>query len=91
MHWISDGETAQDVDRRLWLELTPEKYRRVRGWIRRESEEPIRGLLGETNRVIEGLASHFPEFGPAIRAVAHHVIEDGPENGEPCCDGARRA
>lgn len=91
MQWIGDGETAQDVDRRLWLELTPEQYRLVRRLVRLESEEPIDGLLDETNCVIEGLVSHFPEFGPALRAVAYHVIEDGPENGEPCCARSRRS
>ena len=88
MHRISDATTAQDIDRRLWLELTPAQYRLVRQLIQLETDGPIDGLLDETERLIEGLAAHFPGMAPAIRAVARHVIEAGAEPGEPCCDGA---
>ena len=91
MHWIGDGTSARDIDRRLWLELTPEQYRLVRELIQLESDAPIHGLLDESERLVEGLASHFPGLGPAIRAVARHLIEDGVEPGQPCCDGTRRA
>ena len=91
MHRFSEGTTAQDIDRRLWLELTPEQYRLVRQLIQLESDAPIDGLLDETERLVEGLASHFPGLAPAIRAVARHVVEDGAEPGEPCCEGTARA
>jgi hypothetical protein len=87
MHRISDGTTPQDIDRRLWLELTAEQYGLVRELIRLEADAPIEGLLDESDRLIEGLANHFPGMGPAIRAVARHIIDDGVEPGQPCsCD-----
>lgn len=91
MHDFSTGSTAEDIDRRLWLELTPEQYALVRELVRLESETPIDGLLAETDRLVEALAAHFPGLAPAIRAVAQHVIdrgaiyEDGPL--EACCGG----
>lgn len=86
MHQISNGKTPQDIDRRLWLELTPEQYALVRELIRLEADAPIEGLLDESDRLIEGLVSHFPGMGPAIRAVARHIIEDAIDPGQPCCD-----
>ena len=40
MHDISDGTTAEDIDRRLWLELTAEQYGLVRELIRLEADAP---------------------------------------------------
>ena len=91
MYGISDGTTAQDIDRRLWLELTPEQYRLVRQLIQLESAGPIDVLLDETDRLIEGLAGHFPGMAPALRSVARHIVEDSAEPGAPCCDAARGA
>jgi hypothetical protein len=48
MHDISSGSTAEDIDRRLWLELTPEQYGLVRELIRLEADAPIVGLLDES-------------------------------------------
>jgi len=91
MHDISNGTTAEDIDRRLWLELTPEQYGLVRELVRLESDKPIVGLLDETDRLIEGLAAHFPGLAPAIKLVAEHLIDSGViyEDGPPigaCCD-----
>lgn len=88
---FSSGKSAQDIDRRLWLELTPELYQLVRELIRLEVDAPVPGLDDEAERLIEGLACHFPGFGPAIRAVAQHLIERGEiyeDGGAPqCCPG----
>jgi hypothetical protein len=96
MHDISNEMTAQAIDRRLWLELTPEQYGLVRELIRIESDAPIVGLLDETERVVAGVAAHFPGLAPAIMAVAEHVIEHGAiyEDGEvsrTCCQARRHA
>ena len=90
MHEVSNGATAQDIDRRLWLELTPEQYGLVRELIRLEADAPIVGLLDETERLIDGLAQHFPRLAPSIRVVAQYLIESGViyEDGVPtraCC------
>jgi hypothetical protein len=77
VHDISSGTTAEDIDRRLWLELTPEQYDLVRELIRLEADAPIVGLLDETERVVDGLAAHFPRLAPAIRVVAQYLIESG--------------
>jgi hypothetical protein len=85
MHDLSNGKTAQDIDRRLWLELTPEQYGRVRELVRLEVDTPVPGLDDEAERLVEALARHFPGFGPAIRAVAQHLVESGTiyEDGNP--------
>ena len=92
---FSSGKTAQDIDRRLWLELTPEQYRLVRELIRLEVDAPVPGLDDEAERLVEALARHFPGFGPAIRSVARHLIDDGAiyEDGDvpDCCRGTGRA
>src|SRR3712207_1100084 len=90
VHEFSDGTTAQDIDRRLWLELPQEQYALVRELVRLEADAPILGLLDETERLIDGLAYHFPQQGAAIRAVAQYLIESGSiyESGVPtraCC------
>ncbi|MCC6178059.1 MAG: hypothetical protein IT305_22380 [Chloroflexi bacterium] len=85
MHDISGGMTARDIDRRLWLELTHEQYGLVRDLVRLEADAPILGLLDETDRLVDGLARHFPAFGPAIRAVARHLVYDGVDGSEACC------
>jgi hypothetical protein len=74
---ISSEITAQDIDRRLWLELTPEQYDLVRELIRLEADAPIVGLINETERVVDGLAAHFPKQARAIRVVAQYLIESG--------------
>lgn len=85
MYSFSATATAQDLDRRLWLELTSEQYRLVRELVSLETDAPIRGLLDETDRLVDGLAQHFPSLAPAIRAVARHVIFDGIDPATPCC------
>jgi hypothetical protein len=95
VHDISSGSTAEDIDRRLWLELTPEQYGLVRELIRLEADAPIVGLLNETERVIAGLEDHLPGLAPAIRIIADHLIESGViyEDGAParsCCDRRQR-
>jgi hypothetical protein len=92
---ISDGATAEDIDRRLWLELTAEQYGLVRELVRLEADAPIVGLLDETDRLIDGLEAHLPWLAPAIRVIAEHVIESGAiyeEDGSvrACCERARR-
>ena len=92
MHEISNGMTAEDIDRRLWLELSPEQYALVRELVRLEADAPIIGLISETDRVVTALADHFRAIGPEIRAVAQQVIETGTiyEDGglpEPVPDG----
>jgi len=92
VHDISSGTTAEDIDRRLWLELTPEQYGLVRELIRLEADAPILGILNETERVVAGLEAHLPGLAPAIRVIAEHVIESGViyEDGvslRACCDG----
>jgi hypothetical protein len=77
VHEFSNGITAQDIDRRLWLELTTEQYALVRELIRVEADAPIVGLLDETDRLIDGLAWHFPKQAKSIRAVAQYLIESG--------------
>jgi hypothetical protein len=77
MHEFSDGLTAKDIDRRLWLELSAEQYGLVRELIRLEADAPIIGLITETDRVVAGLAEHFPGLGTEIRAVAQSIIERG--------------
>ena len=77
MHEISDGMTAEDIDRRLWLELSQEQYALVRQLIQLEADAPILGLLTETDRVVAALADHFPALGPEIRTVAQNIIENG--------------
>ena len=77
MHEFSNGTTAQDIDRRLWLELTEEQYALVQDLIRLEADAPIVGLLDETDRLIDGLAWHFPKQAGSIRAVAQYLIERG--------------
>jgi hypothetical protein len=95
MHDISDGTTADDIDRRLWLELTPQQYGLVRELIRLEADAPIVGLLDETERLIAGLEAHLPGLAPAIRIVAEHLIEHGAiyedgAHGGSCCERGRR-
>ena len=95
MHDISNGSTAEDIDRRLWLELTPEQYGLVRELIRLEADAPIVGLLDETERLIDGLEAHLPGLAPAIRIIADHVIESGLiyEDGvsyRACCERRQR-
>ena len=95
MHDISDGVNTEDIDRRLWLELTPEQYGLVRELIRLEADAPIEGLLDETERLIAGLEAHLPGIAPAIRVVAEHLIESGViyedgTHGRLCCDRGRR-
>jgi hypothetical protein len=95
MHDISDGTTAEDIDRRLWLELTAEQYGLVRELIRLEADVPIVGLLDETERLIEGLEAHLPGLSPAIRIIAEHLIDSGviyedEERGWSCCERVRR-
>ena len=89
MHDLSNGKTVQDIDRRLWLELTPEQYGLVRELVRLETDAPVPGLDDEAERLVEALARHFPGVGPAIRAVAQHLVESGTiyEDGNPadCC------
>jgi hypothetical protein len=94
MHDISNGSTAEDIDRRLWLELTPEQYGLVRELLRLEADAPIVGLLDETERLVLGLEAHLPGLAPAIRVIANHLIESGViyEDGasyRACCE--RRA
>jgi hypothetical protein len=94
MHEISNGSTAEDIDRRLWLELSPEQYGLVRELVRLETDKPIIGLLDETDRLIAGLELHFPVLAPAIRVVAQHLIESGyiyedGLHGRPCCERGR--
>jgi len=93
---ISDGSNARDIDRRLWMELTPEQYGLVRELVRLESDAPIIGLLDETERIIAGLEAHLPGLAPVIRLVANHLIETGriyeDEVGKDawqCCDRVR--
>lgn len=88
MYSFTATATAQDLDRRLWLELTSEQYRLVRELVSVETDAPIRDLLGETDRLVDGLAQHFPTLAPAIRAVARHVVYDGVDPAEPCCSRA---
>ncbi len=88
MYSFSVTANAQDLDRRLWLELTSEQYRLVRELVSLETDAPIRGLLDETDRLVDGLAQHFPTLGPALRAVARHVIYDGVDPAAPCCSRA---
>jgi hypothetical protein len=95
MHEISNGSTVREIDRRLWLELTPEQYGLVRELVRLETDEPILGLLDETERVIAGLEAHLPGLAPAIRVIAEHLVESGAiyeegPPGRPCCDRGRR-
>lgn len=95
VHDISDGSTAEDIDRRLWLELTPEQYGLVRELVRLESDAPILALLDETDRLIAGLEAHLPGLAPAIRIVAEHLIERGAiyedeDQARVCCDRGRR-
>jgi hypothetical protein len=90
VHEFSNGTTAQDIDRRLWLELTEKQYALVRELIRLEADAPIVGLLDETDRLIDGLVKHLPQQGPSIRVVAQYLIESGViyEDGVPtraCC------
>jgi hypothetical protein len=85
---FATSATAQDLDRRLWLELSSEQYRLVRELVSLETDAPIRGLLDETDRLVDGLAQHFPNLAPAIRAVARHVIYDGVDPSAPCCSRA---
>jgi hypothetical protein len=91
MHELSNGKTLQDIDRRLWLELTPEQYGLVRELVRLEVDAPVPGLDDEAERLVEALARHFPAFGPAIRAVAQHLVESGTiyedDNPAGCCEG----
>lgn len=77
--------TAEDIDRRLWLELSSEQYALVRELLRLETDAPIIGLLTETDRVVAALADHFRSIGPEIRAVAQQIIETGTiyEDGSP--------
>lgn len=94
MHDISSGSDAKDIDRRLWLELTPEQYGLMRELIRQETDVPIIGLLNETERIIAGLEAHLPGLAPAIRLVANHLIEMGAiyeDDAETwqCCDRVR--
>ena len=94
MHDISDGTTAEDIDRRLWLELTAEQYGLVRELIHLEADAPIVGLLDETERLIAGLEAHLPDLSPAIRIVAEHLIESGliyeeDVRGWTCCERVR--
>ena len=95
MHDISSGTTAEDIDRRLWLELTPEQYGLVRELIRLEADAPIVGLLDETERLIAGLEAHLPGLAPAIRLIAEHLIDSGLiyEDGttaHSCCERLQR-
>jgi hypothetical protein len=96
MHDISNGATAEDIDRRLWLELTGEQYGLVRELIRLETDAPIVGLLDESDRLIAALEAHLPWFAPAIRIIAEHVIESGAiyeddATGRTCCERGRLA
>lgn len=77
MHEFSNGTTAQDIDRRLWLELSDEQYRLVRELVRLEADAPIIGLITETDRVVMALAERFPSISTEIRAYAQRVIEYG--------------
>ena len=93
---ISEGESARDIDRRLWMELTQEQYRLVRELVRLECDAPIIGLLDETERIIAGLEAHLPGLAPVIRLVANHIIETGriyeehlDEDTWQCCDRVR--
>ena len=95
---ISSGTTAEDIDRRLWLELTPEQYGLVRELIRLEADAPIVGLLDETERLIDGLEAHLPAWPRPSAIIAEHLIESGViyEDGassRACCErgGARKA
>ena len=88
MYSFTAAANAQDLDRRLWLELTSEQYRLVRELVSVETDAPIRGLLDETDRLVDGLAQHFPSLAPAIRAVARHIVYDGVDPAEPCCTRA---
>lgn len=95
MHDISNGTTAEDIDRRLWLELTPEQYGLMRELIRLETDAPIVGLLDETERLIDGLGAHLPGLAPAIRIVAEHLIDSGVIYEDDrrvwtCCERVRR-
>jgi hypothetical protein len=95
VHDISTGTTAEEIDRRLWLDLTPEQYGLVRELIRLEADAPIVGLLDETERMVAGLEAHLPGLAPAIRVLADHLIESGViyQDGAPersCCDGRQR-
>ena len=95
MHDISSGSTAEDIDRRLWLELTPSQYGLVRELIRLEADAPIVGLLDGTDRLIAGLEAHLPGLAPAIRIIADHLIESGLiyEDGaayRACCERRQR-
>ena len=95
MHDISDGITAADIDRRLWLELTAEQYGLVRELIRLEADAPIVGLLDESARLIDGLQAHLPGLAPAIRIIAEHLIDSGviyedEARAWSCCERVRR-
>jgi hypothetical protein len=95
MHDISNGSTAEDIDRRLWLELTPEQYGLVRELIRLEADAPIVGLLDETERVVAGLEAHLPGLAPAIRLIAEHLIDSGAiyeddGSARACCERRQR-
>src|SRR3712207_9270365 len=91
MYSFSTTATAQDLDRRLWLELTSEQYQLVRELVSLETDAPIRGLLDETDRLADGLAQHFPSIAPAIRAVARPIVYDGVDPTTPFCAPIGRA
>ncbi|MCC7371028.1 MAG: hypothetical protein IT306_21620 [Chloroflexi bacterium] len=77
MHEFSDGVTAQDIDRRLWLELPSEQYRLVQELVRLESDRPIIGLLDESERIVAALAERFPALRAEILAAAQEIVERG--------------
>src|SRR6266511_399957 len=42
-------------------------------------------MCDEQDRFVDELCRHFPGLGPAIRAVAYHVIETPPAEQGTCC------
>ena len=68
------------IEKRLYAELTSEQRILVDGL--REAEREAAEDWHE--RIREALATHFPGFGPAIRAVAQHLQESDAGAQEDC-------
>jgi uncharacterized protein YllA (UPF0747 family) len=74
----------EELERRLRRDLSPAQLALVM-----QLKDAVADATGDerdewVDRLVEGIARHFPGFGPAIRAVAQHLVESDTGASDRC-------
>jgi hypothetical protein len=73
-----------EIERRLRRDLSPAQFVLVM-----QFKIAVADAVGDerdewVDRLVEGVARHFPGFAPAIRAVAQHLVESDTGTSDRC-------